>query len=65
MRIEQVEYRVNWKKFRPGTSIFLPCLDRDAARKVVLAETNRHKIKVFMRGVIEEGIQGLRVWRLS
>ena len=63
MKIETVTYRVNWKKFRKGYSIFLPCIDHKEARKTLAAVTRRLKISVTTKVTIEEGIKGLRVWR--
>lgn len=63
MLVEGIKYDINWKAFRPGTSIFIPCLNPKAAKAQVLAVTKRLHIKILMRVVIEEGIRGLRVWR--
>jgi hypothetical protein len=63
MLVEGVKYEINWRKFRPGTSIFIPCLHPSRARTQVLAVTKRLRIKVLTKVVIEDGIRGLRVWR--
>ena len=47
-----------------GTSFFIPCLDCKAAKIEIRKETKRLKFKVAMKVVIEEGIRGVRVWRL-
>lgn len=64
MIVEGVSYDINWRAFKRGTSIFFPCLRPATARKEILATTNRLKMKVDTRVVIEEGIRGLRVWRI-
>lgn len=64
MQVEGVTYLVNWRRFRRGTSIFFPCLDTKKAKAQVLAVTNRLRIKVLVKPVIEDGIRGLRVWRV-
>ena len=63
MKIETVTYRVDWKKFRKGYSIFIPCIDHEEARKTLAVITRRLKINTVTKVTIEEGIKGLRVWR--
>ena len=64
MRIEGISYNVNWRNFKTGYSIFIPCLNSDVAKKEVLRVTKRLKIEVVMKVVIEEGVKGLRIWRI-
>lgn len=64
MLVEKVSYQLNWKKFKKGTSFFIPCLDPRKAKKEILCTTDRLKIDVLTKVVIEEGIRGLRVWRI-
>ena len=63
MKIETVTYRLDWKKFRVGYSVFIPCIDHKEARKTLAAITRRLKINIVTKVTIEEGIKGLRVWR--
>lgn len=64
MQVEKVSYKINWSKFRRGTSFMIPCLNPKEAKKEILRTTNRLKIQVLTKVVIEDGIRGLRVWRL-
>jgi hypothetical protein len=64
MQVEKVSYQINWKKFRKGWSFFIPCLNPSKAKKEILETTNRFRYKILTKVVIEEGIKGLRVWRL-
>lgn len=64
MRVDTVSYTVNWRKFYKGHSFFVPCIDHRTAKMEVLQVTNRLKIDVAMKVVVEEGIKGLRVWRV-
>lgn len=65
MQVEKVKYEVNWKGFKRGYSIFIPCLDPKKALKVEVAPFfKRVKMKVLTKVVIEEGVRGLRIWRL-
>ncbi len=63
MLVEKVEYRVDWLKFKPGQSIFIPCLNCAAARKQIRDLLARRKIHVFIKIVVEGSVQGLRIWR--
>ena len=47
-----------------GYSIFIPCIDTSAAKKDILRVTKRLKIEVITKLVIEEGVRGLRIWRI-
>jgi len=42
----------------------VPCLDPKATKAELGITLKRLKINVFIKVVIEEGIRGLRVWRL-
>lgn len=64
MQIEKVNYEINWKAFKRGTSIFFPCLDPKRAEAQLMVVLNRLRIKVLVKVVIEDGIRGLRVWRM-
>ena len=64
MQIEGVTYEIDWRKFKKGRSIFLPCLDSKRAKTQLLEVTDRLKLKVLVKVVIVEGIRGLRIWRM-
>lgn len=64
LKVEGVEYRVNWRKFRPGASFFIPCLKPKRTRRQLKPLFRRLGVEVIVRRVIENGIQGLRIWRV-
>jgi hypothetical protein len=64
MLVERVSYQVNWKKFKKGYSFFVPCLNPPAARKELLRTTQRLRYNILTKVVIEEGVRGLRIWRI-
>ena len=64
MLVERVSYNINWANFKRGTSLFFPCLDPRAAKEEVEPVFKRLKIKVLYKIVVEDGIRGLRVWRM-
>lgn len=63
MRINDLDYNINWRKFKKGTSFFVPCLRIEESKATVRAVTRRLGFKVSIKAVIENGIKGLRVWR--
>jgi hypothetical protein len=64
MRIETVTYNIDWAKFRTGYSFFVPCIDTKAALAEIHRVTKRLKIDVVTKVVIEDGVKGLRIWRV-
>jgi hypothetical protein len=64
MLIEGVTYEIDWRTFKRGRSIFLPCLDPKCAKTQLLEVTNRLRLKVLVKIIILDGIRGLRVWRM-
>jgi hypothetical protein len=63
MRINDLDYQINWRRFKRGTSFFVPCLRIEEGIETVRAVTKRLGFKVAIKAVIEDGIKGLRVWR--
>lgn len=64
MLVEGVNYRINWRAFKRGTSIFIPCLDCTKSKETILRTTKRLKLSVFTKVVIVDGIRGLRIWHV-
>jgi hypothetical protein len=64
MQVEKVSYQINWQVFKPGASFFIPCLNPATAVQDILRVTKRLKFKIVTRVVIQEGVQGVRVWRV-
>jgi hypothetical protein len=64
MQVEKVSYQIDWRKFKRGTSFFIPCLNPKEAKQEIFRTTNRLKIPILTKVVIDEGIRGLRVWRV-
>tara|TARA_R110000851_G_scaffold4497_4_gene18369 strand:+ start:71 stop:265 length:195 start_codon:yes stop_codon:yes gene_type:complete len=64
MIVEKVSYQIDWVDFKRGTSFFIPCLDTTKTKKEIGAVMKRFKFKVLQKVVIQEGIKGVRVWRV-
>lgn len=65
MKIFNLPIVVEWTKFQPGSSFFIPCIDRKGVEKWVLSEARRLKVEVLCKQVVENGVYGLRVWRVA
>lgn len=65
MRIEGVDYSLNWQKFRIGASFFVPCLNDEDARRRIETKMSRLGYATMIKLVVEDGIRGLRVWRIK
>jgi hypothetical protein len=63
MRIEGINYELDWQEFTVGSSFFIPCLNDVKARERIETKMNRLGYAVIIKLVIEDGIRGLRVWR--
>lgn len=63
IRNDGVKYAIYWVKFKPGTSIFLPCLTCTQLRSKIKERFRRFNYGYVIKICIEEGIRGLRVWR--
>ena len=65
VRIEGVDYAINWKNFSIGSSFFIPCINDREARTCIEQKMRRLRYNVVIKLVIEDGIRGLRVWRVD
>ncbi len=59
-----VDYQIVWSEFKPGSSMFLPAINTEAAIAAIKRESKRLEFEFVHKIVIEDGIQGIRVWRL-
>lgn len=64
MRIHTIEYEVEWDKFKPYSSFFIPAMNYKYARKIIADECKRRGIPVVIRLAIENDVRGARVWRV-
>lgn len=65
MKIDGVDYSIDWEKFKVGCSFFIPCLRANKSREQIRHGVKRFRFKVTIRLVVEEGVRGLRVWRVK
>jgi hypothetical protein len=65
MKLHNKTIEIEWRKFKPYSSFFIPCLDVASIKKQIAAECNRLKFRVLIKVVTEKRIRGVRVWRLE
>tara|TARA_R110002020_G_scaffold104177_3_gene243849 strand:- start:8003 stop:8200 length:198 start_codon:yes stop_codon:yes gene_type:complete len=65
MLIHGINFDVEWSKFDKAASFFIPTIDVDGTKKIIQAECKRLKMKIRTKGVTENQIRGVRVWRLE
>lgn len=65
MRIDGVNYELDWKKFTIGSSFFIPCIHAITAEERIQKKMKRLGYAVIIKLVIEDEIRGLRVWRVK
>lgn len=65
MKIHGISFNIDWASFKPGRTFFIPCLDLASAKRNTKLVTKRLGYSVEMKGVIENGVRGLRVWRVK
>lgn len=58
------DFQIAWHDFVPGTSIFIPAIDTKAAIAAIKKEAARLEFEFVHKIVIEDGVRGIRVWRL-
>lgn len=59
-----VDYQIKWPEFKPGTSMFIPAINTKAAIEAITKESKRLEFEFVHKIVVEDGVQGIRVWRL-
>lgn len=56
---------VDWKKLYYTSSFFVPSVNWRYDKKVLQASADAAGCEVGIKGVVEEGVRGLRVWCLK
>jgi len=56
---------IDWNKFVPGTSVFIPCVNTTRAIDDLVSATGISKKDITKRVRIENGKYGIRVWRIK
>lgn len=65
MQLQTKTLEIEWTKFKPYASFFIPCLNVKEMRQQIKIECSRLKYKILVKVVTENRIRGIRVWRLQ
>ena len=65
LEIEGVQVQIEWRKFRIGTSFFLPCIDHDRMTAGIVKRATNRGFRVKIIAHVENGMWGIRVWRIA
>ena len=63
--LSNLSIHIEWEKFKPDTSFFIPCLDAKTVANYVNQECDRLRFRIVSKQVVEKGRYGLRVWRIG
>jgi hypothetical protein len=56
---------IEWHKFIIGSSFYIPTLDPDKLAEDIKNEARERNMAVKSRFCLENGTQGVRVWRIG
>ena len=59
-----LRFDIDWERFTPGTSIFLPAVNTYKAVAQIRRAANLESKQIEYRVVIEGGRYGVRIWRV-
>jgi|TARA_R110000803_G_C11953165_1_gene317908 hypothetical protein len=65
IEIHGIHFDVQWDKFEPHSSFFIPCLDTKEAKRIIKLAVARYKFKVRMKTTTKDKVRGIRVWRVE
>lgn len=62
---EGIPVVIEWHAMNLGASFFIPVLDTESVSEQVLSEAKKRKFKLVYKEVVENGMIGLRFWRIK
>lgn len=62
--VEGVEFTFRWDRFRPGASVFIPCVGTADVVKQVRASADQYGLAVHVAAGVRDGRLGVGVWRV-
>ena len=65
VRYQGITYDIDWRRWEPGASIFIPCIDAPGIRERVHKEGTHRGIKLMSRVLIKDQYFGVRFWRVT
>jgi hypothetical protein len=65
LEIEGVQVQIEWHKFKLGSSFFLPCIAHERMIRAITQRADDRGFRVKTIAHIENGMWGIRVWRIA
>ena len=65
LEIEGVQVQIEWHKFKLGSSFFLPCIAHERMIRAITQRADDRGFKIKTIAHIENGMWGIRVWRIA
>jgi hypothetical protein len=62
---EGIPVTIEWHKMVLGASFFIPALDTEPLTEQILSAGKKRKMKLVCKEVVENGLIGLRFWRIK
>jgi len=60
---DRIEFVIPWDNFTTGMSVFIPTMNPYDTLRSFKREADERSITYVYRVTVENGVQGLRVWR--
>lgn len=65
VRFKGITYDIDWSRWEPGASVFIPCIDAPGLRDRVIRKARQMDVRLVSRIVIEDQHFGVRFWRVA
>jgi hypothetical protein len=65
IELHGINFDIQWDKFEPHSSFFIPCLDVKEAKRIIKLEAAKRKYKVRTKITTVDKVRGVRVWRVQ
>lgn len=65
LEVEGVQVEIAWGEFIIGSSFFVPCINAQAVMGHVIPSAASFGMKIKARARVENGMWGVRVWRVA
>ena len=62
---EGIPVVIEWHAMNLGASFFIPALNTEPLIEQILSEAKQRKFKLVHKEVVENGLIGLRFWRIK
>ncbi len=65
LEVEGMQVHIEWGEFIVGSSFFIPCINDRALMTAVAVHARSRKMRVKYTARVENGMWGVRFWRVA